>query len=68
MGELRIRMIKFRAKHRLTQKELAERVGISLPTLVSAENERDISELTRQKILIYLDEQEENDARIRNQQ
>ena len=68
MGELRLRMIKFRAKHRLTQKELAERVGISPPTLVSAENERDISELTRQKILIYLDEQEENDARIRNQQ
>ena len=68
MGELRLRMIKFRAKHRLTQTELAERVGISPPTLVSAENERDISELTRQKILIYLDEQEENDARIRNQQ
>ena len=68
MGELRLRMIKYRAKHRLTQKELAERVGISPPTLVSAENERDISELTRQKILVYLDEQEENDARIRNQQ
>lgn len=37
MEDLRKQMVYYRAKHKLTQKDLAERVGVSLQTINSIE-------------------------------
>lgn len=37
MDGLREKMVYYRAKHKLTQKELAEKVGVSLQTINSIE-------------------------------
>jgi len=52
---LQERMVMYRAKENLTQKELAERVGISVQTINSIENETQMpSRLTQAKIELVI--------------
>lgn len=51
------RMIEYRAKERISQKELADRVGVSLQTINSIENGlQEPSKLTKAKIYLVIDE------------
>lgn len=54
---LKDQMIRFRAKHRITQKELAERAGVTVQTICSVETgQQNPSRLTEQKILLAMEE------------
>ncbi len=56
------RMVRFRAKERISQKELAERCGVTLQTINSVENETQTpSRVTVAKIELVIGE-EEHDA------
>ena len=56
-------MIMYRAKHRLSQKKLAELCGVSLQTINSVENElQEPTNLTKQKILLVVEEKEVENA------
>jgi len=58
------RLVIYRAKHRLTQKEMAERCGLSVMTISSVENGiQEPTRLTRAKIELVIGE-EEADAAI----
>ena len=58
--ELIKKMIEYRAKHRMSQKEFAERVGVSLQTINSIENGiQNPSKITKVKICLVIDEKEE---------
>ena len=49
------RMIEYRAKEKITQVELAERVGVSVQTICSAENgTQDPSKITVAKIELVI--------------
>lgn len=51
-------MVKYRAKERITQKELAERCGVSTQTINSIENEtQSPSKVTEAKIRLVIDEE-----------
>lgn len=53
-------MVKYRAKERITQKELAERCGVSTQTINSIENEtQSPSKVTEAKIRLVIDKEEE---------
>jgi len=50
------KMIQYRAKHRITQKELADRVGVSMQTICSVENEvQKPSKVTEAKIRLVIE-------------
>lgn len=43
-------ILKYRAKHNLTQQELADKIGISRNTLSKAENDEPVGQLSEAKI------------------
>lgn len=58
MEELANRMLVYRAKHRLSQKEFSELVGLSTMTVNSIESGRQTpSALTKTKIMLVLDKE-----------
>ena len=58
MEELANKMLVYRAKHRLSQKEFAELVGLSTMTVNSIESGRQTpSALTKTKIMLVLDKE-----------
>lgn len=60
MKELSERMIEYRAKERISQKELARRVGVTLQTINSIENGlQEPSKVTRAKIDLVISVKEE---------
>ncbi len=57
MQELIDKMVMYRAKHQLTQQEMADKIGVSLMTLNQIEVGKQIpSRITVAKIQIVLDE------------
>ena len=46
----------YRAKHRLSQEELAEKCGVNRVTINKVENGKDVSKLTNLKIRMVVDE------------
>lgn len=60
MEELREKMLRYRAKHRISQTELAERCGLSFTTinLVESGKQKPIA-LTREKILLVVGKEDE---------
>ena len=53
------RMIKYRARERINQKELAERCGLSLQTINSVENETQVpSKITIAKIELVIGQEQ----------
>lgn len=60
MSELSNKMIEYRAKERISQKELAKRVGVTLQTINSIENGlQEPSKVTRVKIDLVINRKEE---------
>lgn len=58
--ELIRKMIDYRARERISQKELANRVGVSVQTINSIENGlQEPSKLTEAKIYLVIDEKKE---------
>lgn len=58
--DLATRMIEYRAKERISQRELADRVGVSLQTINSIENGlQEPSRVTRAKIDLVIEEKKE---------
>ena len=56
---LQDRMLTYRAKHRMTQRDFAEKAGISLQTVCSVENARQTpTKITLEKIRLVLEETE----------
>ncbi len=56
---LQDRMIEYRAKERITQVELAERVGVSVQTICSVENgTQEPGKVTRAKIELVVGKEE----------
>ena len=56
------RMIEYRARERINQKELADRCGLSLQTVNSIENEtQSPSKVTVAKIELVIGKEEEHD-------
>lgn len=56
-------MIDYRARKRISQTELAERVGVSLQTINSVENgTQKPSKITLRKILLVIGEEDKEDA------
>ena len=54
------RMIQFRAKERITQVELAERVGVSVQTICAIETEsQEPSKITKAKIELVIGKEAE---------
>ena len=57
---LQERMIEYRARERITQVELAERVGVSTQTICSVENgSQDPGKVTKAKIELVVGKEEE---------
>ena len=50
------KMIRYRAKYRLTQPELAEKCGLTTQTICAVENGTEPSRLTKAKIELVVDE------------
>lgn len=60
---LQERMLDYRARERISQTELAARVGVSLQTINSVENgTQKPSKITLRKILLVIGEEENKDA------
>lgn len=60
MSELSERMIEYRAKERISQRELARRVGVTLQTIHSIENGlQEPSKVTRAKIDLVINAKKE---------
>ena len=56
---LQDRMIEYRARERITQAELADRVGVSVQTLCSVENgSQEPGKVTRAKIELIIGKEE----------
>lgn len=59
---LQEKMLTYRAKERISQKELARRCGVTVQTINSVENGlQEPSKLTRTKIYLVIGEEEEDD-------
>ena len=59
---LKEQMIRYRAKHDLTMREMADRVGVSLQTIMMIEHgTQNPSRLTEEKIKIVLEGKENGD-------
>lgn len=59
---LKEQMIRYRAKHDLTMREMADRVGVSLQTIMMIEHGmQNPSRLTEEKIKIVLEGEENGD-------
>ena len=57
--ELKDQMIRFRAKHRITQKALAEKAGVTVQTVCNVETgQQTPSKVTAQKIILAMEEEE----------
>lgn len=56
--ELSEKMVEYRAKHNLTQKKLAELCGITVQTVVKAEQGKPLTRLTKKKIELAIKEKE----------
>lgn len=57
MEELRNAMLRYRAKHSISQRELARRCGLSLQTVNSVENgTQNPSRVTAEKIRLIIEE------------
>ena len=62
--DLSERMIRYRAKNRLTQKQMAEQCGVSLQTICNVETgQQTPGKMTMTKILLVLEEDENNEVR-----
>ena len=59
MTELAEKMVAYRAKHNITQRELAKRCKVSDVTIIHAEGGRKITKLTKAKIELVIDNEEE---------
>jgi len=56
------KMTRYRAKHKMTQKDLAQAVGVTVQTICNIETEQQTpSRLTEQKILLVIEEEEHED-------
>lgn len=55
--ELSEKMVEYRAKHNLTQKQLAELCGITAQTVVKAEQGKPLTRLTAKKIELAIKEE-----------
>lgn len=56
------KMTRYRAKHKMTQKDLAQAVGVTVQTICNVETEQQTpSRLTEQKILLVIEEEEHED-------
>jgi len=56
------KMTRYRAKHKMTQKALAQAVGVTVQTICNIETEQQTpSRLTEQKILLVIEEEEHED-------
>ena len=62
MSELVEKMIAYRAKHSISQKELAKRCHLSEITILNAERGKRLTNLTIGKIKLVVDGDEENDT------
>lgn len=56
--ELSNRIVEYRARHRLTQRDFSKLAGISEPTLAKAENGQHIGKIATAKIIIAMEEKE----------
>lgn len=66
--DLAEKMVKYRAANRISQRELAERCGISLQTVNTIEcGKQTPSRVTEAKILIVIDGKEEENGAINQQ-
>ena len=52
------KMVEYRAKHNLTQKKLAELCGITVQTVIKAEQGKPLTRLTAKKIELIIKEEE----------
>lgn len=52
------KMVEYRAKHNLTQKQLAELCGLTAQTIVKAEQGKPLTRLTAKKIELTIKEEE----------
>ena len=52
------KMVEYRAKHNLTQKQLAELCGLTAQTIVKAEQGKPLTRLTAKKIELKIKEEE----------
>ena len=52
------KMVEYRAKHNLTQKKLAELCGITVQTVIKAEQGKPLTRLTAKKIELKIKEEE----------
>ena len=60
--ELKDQMARFRARHRMTQRDLAKLADVSVQTICSVETgQQTPSRLTEQKILLAMEEAEHED-------
>ena len=55
--ELSERMVEYRAKHDLTQKQLAQLCGLTAQTIVKAEQGKPLTRLTEKKIELAIKEE-----------
>lgn len=63
MSDLANRLVRYRAKYRLTQKELAEQCGVSTMTISNVErNIQEPNRVTLTKILMVVGEGEKNES------
>lgn len=61
MSELSEKMVLYRAKERISQKELARRCGVTLQTINSIENEiQNPSKVTEAKIRLVIESEKED--------
>ena len=61
MSELSEKMVLYRAKERISQKELARRCGVTLQTIHSIENEiQNPSKVTEAKIRLVIESEKED--------
>ena len=55
---LRDKMVRYRAKHRLTQRDLADKAGVTVQTICNIETgQQTPSRVTEQKILLAIEEE-----------
>lgn len=57
------KMIMYRARNRITQKELAQRAGVSYVTINKIERGEPAAAITQAKIRIVIEEGEANDSK-----
>lgn len=62
METLARKILEFRAKKDITQPQLADLCGLSVPTIVNAENGRKIKQISEMKILVTIERESKNES------